>query len=461
MVFAALSLAIGSVFLLAAVGRSDVDASVPPVALTITSQPQSASVVVDQHAVGRTPLDLRVTPGNHVVDLKGPNVLDAHYALDTGVDGAALRAVLWRRQPLLSRLRSTLPGAELSSARLLADGQVALSIALPAGQQLQAWQLDPESGAVQSLVTDARGSRLVVSPDATLAALLGREVGPPSRDQSPSGSRGMPATVLWLLATGDAASVPLRGWRAPLARGEHLADVSWSPDGRWLLLASILPLGGRAAMSRLWFVDTGTLEATEAATLPSEVLAGSEQWSPDGHHVAFVAHAGAINALCLLDRLGAFRYVADLDIGEDPVTVYAAGVWSADSQQLVFVAPRQRPPGAPTGWLQPPAPTRAIYVASVDAPSPRWVADTTVDSAAWREDGQILGLGRLGADGALDLRLMDTSPGGQHLVELPLKPAAGYAAVWDAAHARLLIAVPNAPGPAVYWLARLGWEEHP
>ena len=52
--------------------------------------------------------------------------------------------------------------------------------------------------------------------------------------------------------------------------------------------------------------------------LPSDIVPGTEAWSPDGTHVAFVAHAGQVNALCLLGIDGSFRYVADLDPSAHP-----------------------------------------------------------------------------------------------------------------------------------------------
>src|SRR5919198_1112741 len=113
------------------------------VPMSVTSQPSSASVLLDDHVVGLTPLQLSITPGAHMLLLKAPDALDARYTLEAADSGANLHAVLWRRQAVLSRVRSTLPGAALSAAELLADGQIALSLSLPTGHQLQAWRLEP------------------------------------------------------------------------------------------------------------------------------------------------------------------------------------------------------------------------------------------------------------------------------------------------------------------------------
>jgi len=93
-------------------------------------------------------------------------------------------------------------------------------------------------------------------------------------------------------------------------------------------------------------------------------------------------------------------------------------------------------------------------------PTPALIGDTDVDLAVWREDGQIMGLGRAGNDGALDVRLLVGSGSSQHLLDLPLKPGSSlaYAAVWDTARARLLVASPTSSGDIDFWLVLLGLE---
>ena len=70
----------------------------------------------------------------------GTNTPDAHHSICTSARGerSALEAVLWRRQPELVRVRPALPGAALTDVRLLADGELVLSIAVPPGHQMQA-----------------------------------------------------------------------------------------------------------------------------------------------------------------------------------------------------------------------------------------------------------------------------------------------------------------------------------
>jgi hypothetical protein len=222
--------------------------------------------------------------------------------------------------------------------------------------------------------------------------------------------------------------------------------------------------------TRVWYLDGDGRAARELLTLPAEVVAGSHVWSPDGRRVVFQARSGAVQALCLLELDGGFRYLADLVDRVDqvggptaPGLAQPAVAWSADSQGVLFVAPRQRPPGQVASWLQS-DPRRALYVASSADTAPVLLGPTEVDRAVWREDGQILGLGRLGTDGALDLRVLGAVSDGatrtnQHLLELPLRPGASYAATWDLTHAQLLIASPARAGGVDYWLAMLGLED--
>jgi hypothetical protein len=456
------ALAIGTAYLLAAVSRADAGQPAEAVPLMLSSRPLGATVFLDGHARGHTPAELSVEPGAHSLLLKPPDGrdgLEGQYALEVPAEGARLDAALWRRQPSLTRLRPALPGATLADVRLLDDGQLGLVIALPPGRQLQAWRLDPRTGGLESVLAEAAGPRLAFAPDGRHLASIGADVGPSREATQSSPWLNSVDRVVWLVAAG--ALAPDGAWRAPLEPGEHLVDASWSPRADRLLVVSSQPLGAGVVLSRLWFVDADGQPGRpprQVLSLPSEVLPGSETWSPDGQHVAFVAHAGEINALCLLGLDASFHYLADLELSAAPLG-YPRGVWSADGQRLLFVAPRQHPPGAALGWLQPDA-QRALFTVDVADPIPVALQDTSVDLATWREDGQLLGLGRPGPDSPLSLRWLSASGAavGQ-LLELPLKPAGAYAASLDVARARVLIATRSSSGGIDYWLAQLGLED--
>jgi hypothetical protein len=126
---------------------------------------------------------------------------------------------------------------------------------------------------------------------------------------------------------------------------------------------------------------------------------------------------------------------------------------------MLFVAPHQHPPGTPFGWFQPDI-QHALFADRIDEPSPRLLGDTQMDLAAWREDGQLLGFGRNGADQPLGLQLLSSAGGSnRHLLDLPISPPSEYAAAWDGGRAQLLVSARNAEGGLEFWLVRLGLEQ--
>lgn len=451
-----LSLAIGSALCVATVGHAHPGRASAVADVEVRARPAGADVWLDGQQLGRSPLSLRVEPGAHSLAFKTPDGVDASYSVQASVDsGVVLDPLLWRRQPSLLRLRPSLPGATLLDARLLSDGQVALAIGLPARHQLQAWRLEPRNGALTPLLMDLPADHLAVAPDGQQVAYLGYEVGPTWPDGA-SGAASPRAGLVWLTSS-ERPQAPI-AWRAPLDADEQLRDASWSPRADRLL---VVAGGGQqqtsaAARSRLWILDAATLQARELLSLPSDVVPGSAVWSPDGTRVAFLTRAGQLNALCLLDlnENNGFRYLADLEPTSAAPIAYPAAVWSADSQRLAFVAPRQNAPDVPTTWLQADQP-RAIYTATGTDAAPTLLSDTDADSIAWREDSQLVAAGRGTGGSRLDLRLIRDAES-THLLDLPLRPANGYGLAWDIAHARLLIAEPTSTATPDFWLALLG-----
>ncbi|MBV9578101.1 MAG: PEGA domain-containing protein [Chloroflexi bacterium] len=462
------ALTIGIAYLLANVARADARAATGTVPLQVISAPTGATVWVDGHQQGTTPLDVPVAPGDHTLLLKASEALDSQYSLNVGTGGRTFDAALWRRAPAVTHLRPTLPGATLSDARLLETGNLGLTIGLPPSRQIQAWSLDPATGEVRLLMGTLPGAQLAFAPDGHHLAYLGSDVGPPSPgdsnawSDSSSDDRALPKlNMLWLfdapaaIDADESTAAPPSGWRPPLEATEQLVDATWSPRADRLLVVASQPVSGSARRSRAWFVDADGQRAAPAFTLPSDVAPGTAIWSPDATHVAFVAHAGQVNALCLLGIDGSFRYIADLDPSSTPPT-YPPLSWSADGQQMVFVAPHQHAPGAAFDWLAP-APQHAVFVANLDQSTATALGDTPLNEAIWRQDGQLLGLWRAGPDAPVGIRLLDESgTRSQDVVQLPLKPGATYTSMWDLSHAELLVASRNPSASNDYWLVRLG-----
>lgn len=446
-----LAVAIGLVVLVVSVSRAEALASGVTADIHVSSRPAGAEIALDGQRVGRTPAVLGVPLGPHRVQLKLPNFLETTHSVEVLRGGAELDVTLWRTQPVLSRVRASLPGAIVTSATLIPDGRLDLTLGVGAKDELQAWRLDPRVGVRDALVSGLWAGRLAMTSDGSRAAYAGPEIGP-----SPQNLRRESNVVLWLLSTSQANAGPVARWHAPA--GEALVDVTWVPGERSLLGVTARDKTlDRDIRSRVWLIDSDSGAARLLLNVPSHITPGAYVWSPDGQHVALLAHAGTLNALCLLSLDGEFRYLADLEPVAGAPLAYPPLAWSGDSGQFAFAAPRQEPFMMPAGWLESDQ-RRAVYASSVGAPSPRLVAEIESQSLTWRDDGQILVLSR-GRDTTLRLESIDSDGQRRSLLDVPLR-AAVYAAQWDLAHAQALIA--SRSGSEIeYWLLRLGLEDQP
>ena len=88
----------------------------------------------------------------------------------------------------------------LSDVRQLSTGDLALSITLPAGRQIQAWRMDPRSGALRPVLTDAAGTRLAVTPDGQRVAFLGYEIGPAPFGGDLTGFGSVQPSMVWVVS---------------------------------------------------------------------------------------------------------------------------------------------------------------------------------------------------------------------------------------------------------------------
>jgi hypothetical protein len=445
---ALLAAAIGILVAVVGASRAEALATADGSTLEVRSRPAGADIWLDGQLVGQTPRRIAHRVGQHSLRLKAPDAAEFDFRVDLGAPEARFEALLWRRQPLVTRLRAPVPGAALSSVHLARDGSVSLVVSLPPDRELQAWRFEPVSDAYVALQTGIPAARLAIAPDGPRGAYVGREIGPVLGAAAPRDQ------IVWLASGDDPSSAPRALWRAPA--DEILLDTSWSPDGQYVLATTGQQLAGGAQRNRVWLIDVQSSVTRALLALPSQVVPGSFVWSPDAQRVAMLAHAGALNALCLLELDGAFRYVADLEPSDGMPLPYPPLNWSGDGQRALLAAPARDPSTAQGGWLQPSA-RRAVHAVDAAASTARLVSDVDAALAGWREDGQVITLGR-GRDGNLGIDLLGDSERAERLIDIPLRPGAPYAAEWDVARGRILVAA-RTGGAVEYWLIQLGLDE--
>jgi hypothetical protein len=416
-------------------------------ALAITSVPTGAEIQVDGRSRGRTPTSLSLSAGEHRLTLRSDGYADAteRIALQPGERGT-LKSELWFRTAEVQRLLPPLPGAAIVGADFLADGRLALSLALPSSDERKLWLVDGGAAPRRIGPSDARVS-LAVSADGASFAYL---------------PRAMPADAdagrheIWI-----AASDPRQGWRLfTLPSGEHLLDLGWAPNGQYLLVAARDQQPGGAQRTRLRRLAAAGAEPRELVELPSDVVVGSFAWSPDGQWAAFLTRVGQVTGLCLLDIAGGqLRYLGDLSRDESTPLPFPPLAWSLDGYRLVYAAPRQDPPNQ-GGWLFGPRPTPALFRAEADGGAAQPLAGGEGLTPTWANERQVVAVVR--SDNRLLVRRFDERGDATDLSELPLKAGTGLALRWDLGHAQAVMAVRGGTGFETgrldYWLVRFRRE---
>jgi hypothetical protein len=481
--------------------------------LEITSEPDGAAVFVDSHQKGNSPLFLAVSKTTHTLVLKHPEAVDdrRQVAVSTDMD---VSVSMWRRRPAAVQLRPTYPGANISDAVFLADGRLALSMALPvqasgrgAGALREAWIFDPASGSLEPFnATGAipRAAVVAVSPDGRrVAYLLGEQ------SEMRRGGAGPRLTELWVAGSGvgrpPVRVLALPPTDDPAARGsppaevEALDDMAWTPDGAHLLLTvQLVGVSGgfpAAPRSRLLLVDAPVGNSAvpaspiELVTLPARVLRGSYTWAPDGDWVAFLtqANGGPSNAdfvaLCAVDTCAGgavigFRYVADIAPKTDAASLLPVGrvAWApVPDGRLVYTAATPKitvsnPLGLPNSSGGDPD----LFLATPAGPAlsaeegRRLGRATGLIAPVWRgtaDQGEsgLLALSRSEQGSKpLIVRSIDIGDGTARDFGIELPPtvssSGAVAARWDLPHGRLLIvAHPYGASAGVleYWLVQL------
>ncbi len=482
------------------------------VQLTIATEPDQASVSLDGHERGKTPLTLGVSPGQHRLLLRHPDTIDEQRQLSVAGD-TNLDVSLWRRRPATVQLRPAYPGASISDVSFLADGRLSLSMSLP-GQaanpdvaMLEAWIFDPDTGGLKPLVESGSSTRatvLSVSPDGQYLAYL-----QPNRSTTQNAGTGPRLDEVWV-ASADTSAPPSRLFALPPASAnpgsvpnevEELHDLAWTPDGQHLLvtarLVSVFGSYAAAPRSRVLLVDAAPRDKeltssvpVELVILPADVVSGSYSWAADGHWVAFLTRArlapGSADflALCALDTsaggaVAGFRYVADLGRQLDPAGLrgVAAAAWGPSSDgRLAYTAATPRI--TVTNSLGLPFTSggeAGLFLATPSGPAltaeegRRLGTSTGVIAPTWQTTE--------GPDGARLLVLARSDQGNKPLVVRDIDPVDGsvrnlgvelsapvggsgvVAGRWDLAHGRLLVLARRDDGSNAglldYWLVQL------
>jgi hypothetical protein len=341
-------------------------------------------------------------------------------------------------------VRPPVPGAAIRSAGFLPDGRVALAVEVPPTGERQPWAYDPATARLERLGHGVAPGTLpgvvAIAPDRRHTAAVLRL----------DGLDGAAADQLTFDGP-DEQPQSLSG----LASGERLLDVTWSPQSDGVLLLSQRRVTGGMQFHVRWVSTEG--EARDVANLPSEPVAGSWVWAPDGHAVAFLVHTRAV-ALVTLDVLsGELRYLDDLRADGLPGSGAVAPATWEPSGGLLYAAPaggRGFPDSSTTS-----APVLfEVAAGRVDAYR---VGDVEpVWAPIVRADGVLLTLARDQND---VLVLRPVSPSGHVVAEQPLgvQVSGAYAARWDLGHQQLLIVRGAAGGVVDVLLLRFGAEDPP
>jgi PEGA domain len=241
--------------------------------LEVTSRPDKATVYVDGHQKGKTPLSLAVSEATHTLVLKHPDAVDDQHTVHVSTD-THVNASMWRRRPDAVQLKPPYPGATISDAGFLADGRLALSIALPVltgglgGNVLrEAWIFDPASGSLEPFETSREAPHapvVAVSPDGRRVAYLQA-----AQPEMQGGGGTAWLSEVWVAGGGSGGPpvqvIALPSKHSPTASGsapsevEEVHDVAWTPDSRYLLvIAQLVSVSGgypAAPRSRLLVVE--------------------------------------------------------------------------------------------------------------------------------------------------------------------------------------------------------------
>ncbi len=425
--------------------------------LVVTSTPTGAAILIGDRERGRTPATVALPPGEARVTLRLDRHADVTYRvrLDPG-GGASLAGILWPRTPLVAAVRPPLPGATIAGARLLADGRLALAVAIPPGDERQLWLADGAGGA-RRVGPPVAQVAIAASPDGARVAYL-------ARASVPTGTPGTEARVseVWVTARdGD------RGARIfslpPNTADERLVDLSWAPDGAALLLVSQQRPQGGGVRSRLLRLDlaepagAGTAAPRELIGMPREIVPDSFAWSPRGDRVALLARSEGRTALCVVGLDGGlFRSLADVGDGGGSLA-FPPLAWAAHAAGVVYAAPDPadtRVSGGLFGAIRP----ATLFADHLNGELPRRIAELAGPGPCSRDDGLLVALTQPKARAPVSARALDPSDDGsaQDLGPLTQLPGTLASVRWADDCGQALVVTRSATGGdrTELWLVR-------
>ena len=421
--------------------------------LKISGSPSGAQIQIDGKDAGHMPALVHVRAGKHVVRVTAAGYFPTSVPVDVHAPPTLdVHLELWPAQPRLRQLRPPLPGSSIAGISFLGDGRLDVAVAVPPGDERQLW-IEGPGGQQQRAGPPSAQSSVAVSRDGQTVAYF-------TAPSSGALSVGQP-TELWL-SSGDGSQASRRYALSQSSGAGQLLDVSWSSDGQHLLLAA-RPGGANGQRTTLSLLPAQGGDPRTLVSLPSDLVLGSETWSPDGRQVAFLTTAGNTTALCVLDvQSGDFRYLGDVAGGLSHPLPLAPASWSP-SGTLLYSALNRSSDNA-VGWLLGSGMASTLFSLRTTAALPQPIHAWQGQSPAELPDGSVLALARGKAAGPLLLR--DFLPDGSSIdgPGLPISSGSVYAARWDVERRQAVIAVKgdglSSEGDQ-YWLASFGREERP
>jgi serine/threonine protein kinase len=100
--------------------------------------------------------------------------------------------------------------------------------------------------------------------------------------------------------------------RLTFATGNRAGDPSWSPDGKWLVMASPIPQAGYG--NGLEILDVSGAGAERKINIEPNANANAPQFTPDGKYIAYIQVTASRSSLCAVAADGSGKPFKIMDI---------------------------------------------------------------------------------------------------------------------------------------------------